>query len=301
MPFGGESAFQFRLGPDELAPKALLGLSDLEAVERWQVFQQDILDMLALLQSPDMGGGVSDTLWVRDADDDLFPAFPPTVFQVPADDVDLQSSNASLFLDAAGNALIGGSGYFEALFDGIIDIATSDDYMILETSSGYIEITDGLGFTIEYFESGYPLQLIDNGGGIDLLGDGGVSIESPSNAIILDAQGPTSGGFINVFAEAFVQLIADAGDILLTADDDIILSAFGDLEGYPSGENRVWADGRVDVWGIPVQIHAESSAPTDGDIDNGAMVAWLNEGSNLLTFRVRYSGGTLKTGTVALV
>jgi hypothetical protein len=45
---------------------------------------------------------------------------------------------------------------------------------------------------------------------------------------------------------------------------------------------------------------APASAPTDGDIPNSYISFWLDEGSNLLTVRVRYSGGTLKTGTVAL-
>lgn len=48
-------------------------------------------------------------------------------------------------------------------------------------------------------------------------------------------------------------------------------------------------------------IKTPNSAPTDGDIDNGTITAYLNEAGNLLTFRVKYAAGTLKTGTVALV
>jgi hypothetical protein len=43
-----------------------------------------------------------------------------------------------------------------------------------------------------------------------------------------------------------------------------------------------------------------SSAPTDGDLSNGQVTAWVDETNNLLKFRVKYSGGTLKTGSVAL-
>ena len=53
--------------------------------------------------------------------------------------------------------------------------------------------------------------------------------------------------------------------------------------------------------GKRVGLGAPSSAPTDADLDNGQMSAWLDEVGNLLTIRVRYSDGTLKTGTVALV
>jgi len=45
---------------------------------------------------------------------------------------------------------------------------------------------------------------------------------------------------------------------------------------------------------------ARNSAPTDGDLDNGSIVFYLNEAGNLLTIRAKYSDGTLKSGTVAL-
>jgi hypothetical protein len=48
-------------------------------------------------------------------------------------------------------------------------------------------------------------------------------------------------------------------------------------------------------------IGAPASAPTDADLNNEQVTMYLNEAGNLLTFRVRYSDGTLKTGTVALV
>ena len=42
------------------------------------------------------------------------------------------------------------------------------------------------------------------------------------------------------------------------------------------------------------------SAPTDANLDNSQMTFYLDEASNALKVRVRYSDGTLKTGTVAL-
>ncbi len=43
------------------------------------------------------------------------------------------------------------------------------------------------------------------------------------------------------------------------------------------------------------------AAPTDGDIPAGGVVVWVDEGTNALKFRCRYSNGTtLKTGTVSL-
>lgn len=45
---------------------------------------------------------------------------------------------------------------------------------------------------------------------------------------------------------------------------------------------------------------APNSAPSDADLGNGQITAYLNEAGDALTFRVRYSNATLKTGTVAL-
>ncbi len=64
--------------------------------------------------------------------------------------------------------------------------------------------------------------------------------------------------------------------------------------------------GAVKNWGGDVNtsgyaLIAESSAPVDADIPAGGVVAWLDEPSNKLRFRVRYSNGTtLKSGEIAL-
>lgn len=46
-------------------------------------------------------------------------------------------------------------------------------------------------------------------------------------------------------------------------------------------------------------LAAADSAPADGDLDAAQIVFWLDEGSHNLKARVKYSGGTLKTMTVA--
>ena len=54
------------------------------------------------------------------------------------------------------------------------------------------------------------------------------------------------------------------------------------------------------TYGLRAYLHAPNTAPDDADLKSGSVSFWLDESSNLLTFRCKYSDGTLKTGTVAL-
>ncbi len=47
-------------------------------------------------------------------------------------------------------------------------------------------------------------------------------------------------------------------------------------------------------------IGAPNSAPADSDLDKGMISFHLDEAANKLRMRVRYSDGTLKTGSVNL-
>lgn len=47
-------------------------------------------------------------------------------------------------------------------------------------------------------------------------------------------------------------------------------------------------------------IRAEDAAIADADLNNGEIAFYLNEAGNTLTVKAKYSGGTVKTGTVAL-
>jgi hypothetical protein len=65
-----------------------------------------------------------------------------------------------------------------------------------------------------------------------------------------------------------------------------------------AGAVKTWG-GNVDTGGNALVV--ESGAPVDGDIPAGGIVAWLDEATDKLKFRVRYSNGTtLKSGEIAL-
>jgi hypothetical protein len=49
-----------------------------------------------------------------------------------------------------------------------------------------------------------------------------------------------------------------------------------------------------------VRIDAANSAPADAVLGNGEITFWLDESGNNLAFKVKYSSGTVKSGTVAV-
>lgn len=62
------------------------------------------------------------------------------------------------------------------------------------------------------------------------------------------------------------------------------------------GEN----DGSGGLQNSGLIISTQDGAIPDGALANGQMVSYLDEAGNTLTFKVKYSDGTVKTGTVAL-
>lgn len=61
-------------------------------------------------------------------------------------------------------------------------------------------------------------------------------------------------------------------------------------------------DGELDVAAGNGRMHQPvgTSAPADGTLALGRLVVWVDEGTNTLWFKVKYSSGTVKTGSVAL-
>lgn len=100
--------------------------------------------------------------------------------------------------------------------------------------------------------------------------------------------------------------------IQLVTGNLVLGSDAGDVVPNPSGTVRPFTDNTKDFgttsfrwklghfkdrlfYGVP------NSAPTDGDLGNSMVTAYLDQAGNALKFRVRYSDATLKTGSVALV
>lgn len=81
-------------------------------------------------------------------------------------------------------------------------------------------------------------------------------------------------------------------------------SGFGVFGFNPTGSGpsgmAVYAAGRLKVTGRSY-LSAPGSAPSDADLDNGSVSFFLNEATNKLKVRVRYSNGTLRTATIGLV
>jgi len=69
------------------------------------------------------------------------------------------------------------------------------------------------------------------------------------------------------------------------------------IEGLPMkfGQNATG----LSIFYVPNAL--SSNTTFDGNLWNGSVTFWVDEANNLLTFRAKYSSGTLKKGTVALV
>lgn len=78
-----------------------------------------------------------------------------------------------------------------------------------------------------------------------------------------------------------------------------------DGEGVTASRLNSWTNA-IKAWGGDVDsggysVIVMSSAPTDGNIPTKGIAIWIDEVSNQLKFRIRYSDGTtLKTGAVNL-
>lgn len=112
------------------------------------------------------------------------------------------------------------------------------------------------------------------------------------NAIILDTSGNTS----------MPGTLAVGTTIALTAAQLHVSSAGNTSAGFAFRVDSSTVTGllRVRNDGYVIQA-ALNAAIADADLANSQMSFYLNEAGNTLTVKVKYSGGTVKTGTVALV
>jgi len=151
-------------------------------------------------------------------------------------------------------------------------------------------------------ESGAPQMTTETAGldaGVTMLG---TTPTAPFSASIIASgiQGRINTGRTGTYKVASIKAAALQGAGIPTTLYGVYIEAHtqGSTESYnlmslgTTSKNKF--QGRV-FMGTP------ATAPTDADIDNGMVTAYLNEGGNTLTFRVKYAAGTLKTGTVALI
>lgn len=116
---------------------------------------------------------------------------------------------------------------------------------------------------------------------------GGAFNTASADKAIVGGSDSVSGGLTTFVHGTFVEANGDRTALFGQVN-------LGPLEVYTQDDSFITHDLRP-------FLHAPSSAPVDGDIHTNQVSFWLDEGSNLLVFRVRYSVGTFKTGTVSLI
>jgi hypothetical protein len=128
--------------------------------------------------------------------------------------------------------------------------------------------------------------------GIDLLADAGSGTGEFTATATADG---TGGGVV-------LDLTSPAGAIALSASNAVAIISVNGVSSQASHLLDLQIGGANKHFFT--ETHAVLKAPASdpsADLVNGSLTFWLNEAGNLLTFQVKYSGGTAKTGTVALV
>lgn len=162
------------------------------------------------------------------------------------------------------------------------------------------------------------------GSGGNARGDGAVDLQrnrgantqvaSGDNAVIGGGYGNTSsgyassvvGGYYNIASGDMASVLGGYSNIA-SGDTSSVMGAYmhaagknTHVFGVASSEVTFSQDDAFITYGLRAYLHAPNTAPTDADLKNSSISFWLDETNDALTFRVKYSDGTLKTGTVAL-
>jgi len=82
--------------------------------------------------------------------------------------------------------------------------------------------------------------------------------------------------------------LGDEMSASLSIDSEPILKVYSESDGTGGVQNKA------------LIAHAQNGAIPDSALDNSQFTVYLDESSNVLTFKVKYSNGTVKTGTVSL-
>jgi len=156
-----------------------------------------------------------------------------------------------------------------------------------------------------------------------------ITANSPSNGVTISTD-PTSNMYLDSGGDLYMDVYptgVGTAKFRYTAGGTEMAS-INDIGGFVFNENSQDADCRIegngdanlfytdagnDRIGIGTsspfaKLHGVSStivgcavsAVSDGSMGNSQVNFWVNEGSNALTFKVKYSDGTVKSGTVAL-
>lgn len=200
-----------------------------------------------------------------------------------------------------------------------LNSALADQMVVYSGSNGYIYINPASLVTSHVGGSGNRLDLYASSGSLEA---GGAN----AGFYIKNGSGTVRGGFIMSSLSSLLYMNDSLGTRVFHLDSG---NGYGAVVGNmsiglnyntsPSARLHIKASGttsstasilaqdssanrlfevRDDGYSIS---KLNTSAISSADLNNGEYSAHVNEGSNLLTFTVKYSSGTVKTGTIALI
>jgi len=104
-----------------------------------------------------------------------------------------------------------------------------------------------------------------------------------------------------VFDDSIYVTIRNAGQPAYEGISHIVSSSsVTNLKNYFIYNHQYKADYKDNRYTAGLFLKAPASAPADASLSNGQISFWINESTNALTVKVKYSNGTVKSGTVSL-
>ena len=163
-------------------------------------------------------------------------------------------------------------------------------------AGGEAIVWGGVDYPVLLYQGGLLVYLWDDDGFTSQAGHNSPGTHVLQNSVDTPASGTICGHWAGKTANSlnnyhtFAYALVTATDVTSTSMDST----------YTIGVMTGLAESGANMQPNAFFVWCGSAAPSDANLANNTVGMYLDQGTNTLKFRVRYSNGTLKTGSVAL-